>query len=124
MIAMISLVTICPHTMLLQYSVQVSPVQFSRSVVSDSLQPHESQHTRPPCPSPSPRVHPDSLLAIFLVLDIVSVWLIYLINGGLNHLISFIRFLLFPLANTCLLSVSLSLFPFCLVLFLLFAFHI
>ena len=35
-------------------------VQFSRSVVSDSLWPHESQHTRPPCPSPSPRVHPDS----------------------------------------------------------------
>ena len=35
-------------------------VQFSRSVVSDSLQPHESQHTRPPCPSPTPRVHPNS----------------------------------------------------------------
>ena len=35
-------------------------VQFSHSVVSDSLQPHESQHTRPPCPSPTPRVHPDS----------------------------------------------------------------
>ena len=35
-------------------------VQFSRSVVSDSLQPHESQHTRPPCPSPTPRVHSDS----------------------------------------------------------------
>ena len=34
-------------------------VQFSRSVVSDSLQPHESQHARPSCPSPSPRVHPD-----------------------------------------------------------------
>ena len=34
-------------------------VQFSRSVVSDSLQPHELQHTRPPCPSPTPRVHPD-----------------------------------------------------------------
>ena len=33
---------------------------FSRSVVSDSLQPHESQHTRLPCPSPTPRVHPDS----------------------------------------------------------------
>ena len=32
-------------------------VQFSRSVVSDSLQPHESQHARPPCPSPSPGVH-------------------------------------------------------------------
>ena len=37
-----------------------SSVQFSRSVVSDSLRPHESQHTRPPCPSPTPRVHPDS----------------------------------------------------------------
>ena len=34
---------------------------FSRSVVSDSLQPHEWQHTRPPCSSPSPRVHSDSL---------------------------------------------------------------
>ena len=37
-----------------------SSVQFSRSVVSDSLRPHESQHTRPPCPSPTPRVHSDS----------------------------------------------------------------
>ena len=35
-------------------------VQFSRSVVSDSLRPHESQHTSPPCPSLSPGVHPDS----------------------------------------------------------------
>ena len=35
-------------------------VQFSRSVVSDSLRPHESQHARPPCPSPAPGVHPDS----------------------------------------------------------------
>ena len=35
-------------------------VQFSRSVVSDSLRPHESQHARPPCPSPTPGVHPDS----------------------------------------------------------------
>ena len=34
--------------------------QFSRSVVSDSLQPHESQHTRPPCPSPTPGVHSNS----------------------------------------------------------------
>ena len=31
--------------------------QISRSVVSDSLWPHEWQHTRPPCPSPTPRVH-------------------------------------------------------------------
>ena len=37
-----------------------SSVQFSRSVVPDSLRPHESQHTRPPCPSPSPGVHSDS----------------------------------------------------------------
>ena len=37
-----------------------SSVQFSRSVVSDSLRPHELQHTRPPCPSPSPGVHSDS----------------------------------------------------------------
>ena len=35
-------------------------VQFSRSVMSDSLRPHESQHARPPCPSPTPRVHSDS----------------------------------------------------------------
>ena len=39
---------------------QFSSVQFSRSVVSDSLWPHESQHTRPPCPSPSPGVHSNS----------------------------------------------------------------
>ena len=35
-------------------------VQFSSSAVSDSLQPHESQHARPPCPSPTPGVHSDS----------------------------------------------------------------
>ena len=35
-------------------------VQFSHSFVSDSLWPHELQHARPPCPSPTPRVHPDS----------------------------------------------------------------
>ena len=37
-----------------------SSIQFSRSVVSDSLLPHELQHTRPPCPSPTLGVHPDS----------------------------------------------------------------
>ena len=36
---------------------QFSSVQSSRSVVSDSLQPHELQHARPPCPSPTPEVH-------------------------------------------------------------------
>ena len=39
-----------------------SSVQFSHSVVSDSLQPHEPQHARPPCPSPTPRVHPNPCL--------------------------------------------------------------
>ena len=34
-------------------------VQFSHSVVSDSLRPHEPQHTKPPCPSPIPGVHPN-----------------------------------------------------------------
>ena len=38
----------------------ISSVQFSRLVVSDSLRPHESQHARPPCPSPTLRVHSDS----------------------------------------------------------------
>ena len=42
------------------FSCHLSSVQFSRSVVSDSLRPNESQHTRPPCPSPTPGVHPDS----------------------------------------------------------------
>ena len=40
--------------------VQFSSVQFSCSVVSDSLRPYESQHSRPPCPSPTPGVHSDS----------------------------------------------------------------
>ena len=37
-----------------------SSAQFSRSVMSDSLPPHESQHARPPCPSPTPGIHSDS----------------------------------------------------------------
>ena len=36
-----------------------SSVQFSRSVVSDSLRPHGTQHARSPCPSPTPGVHPN-----------------------------------------------------------------
>ena len=39
---------------------QFSSVQFSHSVVSNSLQPEESQHARPPCPSPTPGVHSNS----------------------------------------------------------------
>ena len=38
----------------------ISSVQFSHSVVSNSLRPHELQHARPPCPSPTPGVHSDS----------------------------------------------------------------
>ena len=38
----------------------LSSVQFSRSVMSDSLRPHGSQHARPPCPSPTPGVYPNS----------------------------------------------------------------
>ena len=40
--------------------VHSSSVHFSHSVVSDSLQPHELQHARPPCPSPTPGVHSNS----------------------------------------------------------------
>ena len=43
---------------------QFSSVQFSRSVVSNSLWPHESQHARPPCPSPTPGIHSDSCPSI------------------------------------------------------------
>ena len=45
-----------PHSQRLWHS----SVQFSRPVVSDSLRPHELQHARPPCPSPTPRVHLNS----------------------------------------------------------------
>ena len=41
-------------------SYQFSSVQLSHSVVSNFLRPHESQHSRPPCPSPTPGVHSDS----------------------------------------------------------------
>ena len=37
-----------------------SSVQFSRSVMSESLQHHDLQHTRPPCPSPTPEIHPNT----------------------------------------------------------------
>ena len=58
----------CSFPMFLSYSLlslpfsllQFSSVQFSHSVVSDSLWPHELQHARPPCPSPTPRAYPNS----------------------------------------------------------------
>ena len=40
-----------------------SSVHFSRSVMSDSLQPYGLQHARPPCPSPTPGVHPNSCVS-------------------------------------------------------------
>ena len=43
-----------------EWSKSDSSVQFSCSVMSDSLRPHESKHARPPCPSPTPRVYSDS----------------------------------------------------------------
>ena len=46
----------CQYKILIQFS----SIQFSLSVVSNSLRPHESRHARPPCPSPTPRVHSDS----------------------------------------------------------------
>ena len=45
-------------------SIQFSSVQFSCSVVSDSLRTHGLQHTRPPCPSPTPGVHSNSCPSI------------------------------------------------------------
>ena len=51
------------YTIVLQditIGVEFSSAHSSRSVVSDSLQPHESQHARPPCPSPTPKAHSDS----------------------------------------------------------------
>ena len=48
----------CVYSFSLEF--QFSSVHFSRSVLSDSLWPHESQHARPLCPSPTPGVHSDS----------------------------------------------------------------
>ena len=42
------------------WSTWIRSDQITHSVVSDSLRPHESQHARPPCPSPTPRIHWDS----------------------------------------------------------------
>ena len=54
-LAQMALVSRYEHCILLGLS-----VQFIRSVVSDSLRPYELQHTRPPCPSPTPRVYSNS----------------------------------------------------------------
>ena len=56
-------------------------VQFSRSVMSDSLRPHESQHARPPCPSPTPGVHQTH---------------VHRVSDAINHLILCRPLLLLP----------------------------
>ena len=48
------------HMLSSSWCYQFSSVQISRSVVSDSLRPHELKHARPPCPSPASGVHSDS----------------------------------------------------------------
>ena len=53
-------ILVCVGMKYLQLCLYRSSVQFSYSVVSDSLRPHELQHTRPPCPSPTPGVHSNS----------------------------------------------------------------
>ena len=50
-------VPFCTIICLPQFHIQFNSVQFSRSVVSDSLRPHESQHAGPPCPSQTPRAY-------------------------------------------------------------------
>ena len=57
---LIKLLCFLTKMILFIFNIRFSSVQFSRSVLSNSLRPRESQHTRPPCPSPSPRVHSDS----------------------------------------------------------------
>ena len=56
--AIITFGPLCQEFILL--TVFAYSAQFSRSVVSNSLWPHELQHARPPCPSPTPGVHSDS----------------------------------------------------------------
>ena len=60
--ALVSLLKVFPYHELLNLKntdVHGTSVQFSCSVVSNSLWPHEPQHARPSCPSPTPRVHPN-----------------------------------------------------------------
>ena len=60
MVATLSICVECGFPLRLLWVLCGVSVQFSRSVVSNSLRSHESQYTRPPCPSPTPRVHSNS----------------------------------------------------------------
>ena len=88
---------------------QFSSVKFSRSVVSDSLRPHELQHDRPPCPSPSPGVHSNSspsspwcfgsIPPFFLELSVhwspVAYWAATDLGSSSFSILSFCLFILF-----------------------------
>ena len=54
------------YSIFLSFNLKYSSVQFSRSVVPDSLRPHESQHARPPFPSPTPGVLSDYNIVLVL----------------------------------------------------------
>ena len=56
----ITLVSWRIHHYIFLFIILCSSVHFSCSVMSDSLRPHELQHARPPCPSPTPGIHSDS----------------------------------------------------------------
>ena len=71
----------------------LSSVQFSCSVVSDSLQPHELQHSRPPCPSPTPRACSNSCLS--------SRWCHLTISSSVTH---FSCLQSFPVSRSFLMS--------------------
>ena len=49
-----------PHVLLVSPTLLFNSVQFSHSIISDSSPPHGLQHSRPPCPSPTPRVYSNS----------------------------------------------------------------
>ena len=68
----------------------ISSIQFSRSAMSDSLRPRGLQHTRPPCPSPAPRVYPNSYL--------LSQWCHPTISSSVGHFSSHLQY--FPASGS------------------------
>ena len=64
----------------------VVSVQFSCSVVSDSLRPHESQHARPPCPSPTPGVHSNSHMHTYVYIHIYATYIWSFPGGSVKDL--------------------------------------
>ena len=74
-----------------------SSVQFSHSVMSNSLWPHEQQHARPPCPSPTPGVYPNPC-PLGLKESDTTEWL----HFALQKLISWLGICLFLLLFSCL----------------------